>query len=184
MAATIPQIKSTRLVLLLINFRLFICDNRPFNIPSLVSLHLFNTTIFPNNFRSSWQQAPLIPQMIKRKVISRYQSSFRGLIYSPINAALMLSIYAFVFSVALKVCPDPQHHDINDDTFIFALLLLMGLSLNLTLNPFIFIIEQARAMIRHGQLPHWSQVAPYYLPVTFVTWIGFNKTRQGFADVL
>ncbi|MER2513806.1 MAG: hypothetical protein ABTQ25_15535 [Nitrosomonas ureae] len=59
-------------------------------------MRLFNTIIFPNNFRSLWRQAPLIPQMIQRKAISRYPGSFPGLIDSSINAVLMLPIYAFV----------------------------------------------------------------------------------------
>jgi len=90
------KIKRTHLVPRIINFRWFICDNRSINFPSLVSLHLFNTIIFPNNFRSLWRQDALIPQMTQRKAANRHPNSFPGLTGSPINAALMLSIYSFV----------------------------------------------------------------------------------------
>ncbi|PSJ17243.1 ABC transporter permease [Nitrosomonas supralitoralis] len=91
-------------------------------------MHLFNTLIL-NHFRSLWQHAPLILQMIKREVTSRYRGSVLGLLWTFINPVLMLSIYTFVFSVVFKVRLDPQHHVIDDDKFAFALLLFIGLIL-------------------------------------------------------
>lgn len=57
----------------------------------------------------------------------------------------------------------------------------------LFLNPLTLIIEQARAVILHGQLPDWSSLILYYLFALLIAWTGllwFNKTRKGFADVL
>ena len=45
---------------------------------------------------------PLILQMIRREVISRYQGSVLGLIWSFLNPLFMLAIYTFVFGVVFK----------------------------------------------------------------------------------
>lgn len=55
------------------------------------------------------------------------------------------------------------------------------------LNPLTFVIEQARDILMWGNLPNWFGMGVAYV-VSFTTaWIGFawfQKTRQGFADVL
>ena len=91
-------------------------------------LQLFNTT-FLDNFLGLWQHYPLILQMIKREVVSRYRGSFLGLLWTFVNPILMLAIYTFVFGVVFKVRLDPQNTDIYDDKFAFALLLFIGLIL-------------------------------------------------------
>ncbi|NBQ68551.1 MAG: ABC transporter permease [Nitrosomonadaceae bacterium] len=277
-------------------------------------MHLLNTTFF-NSFLTLRQHYPLILQMTKREVISRYRGSFLGLLWTFINPILMLSIYTFVFSVVFKVRLDSHNGPaIHDDEFAFALLLFTGLILfnlfseclarapglilaninyvkkiifpleilplislcsalfhagisflvlfsfllitshpiewtiiflpvillplvlltlglswilasigvfvrdigqfiglvltmllflspifypasalpesirdYLFLNPLTLIIEQARAVILHGQLPDWSSLILYYLFALLIAWTGllwFNKTRKGFADVL
>ncbi|TXI28109.1 MAG: ABC transporter permease [Nitrosomonas oligotropha] len=92
-------------------------------------MHLFNTTFF-NSFLTLRQHYPLILQMTKREVISRYRGSFLGLLWTFINPILMLSIYTFVFSVVFKVRLDSHNSSvIHDDEFAFALLLFTGLIL-------------------------------------------------------
>ena len=57
----------------------------------------------------------------------------------------------------------------------------------LMLNPLTFIIEQARAVLIHGQLPDVKGLLVYSLVSLTVAWIGyawFQKTRKGFANVL
>lgn len=57
----------------------------------------------------------------------------------------------------------------------------------LFLNPLTLVIEQARAVILHGQPPDWSSLALYYLLALFIAGFGlawFKKMRKGFADVL
>ena len=57
----------------------------------------------------------------------------------------------------------------------------------LMLNPLTFIIEQARAVLIHGQLPDAAGLLVYSLVSLTVAWIGyawFQKTRKGFANVL
>ena len=54
-------------------------------------------------------------------------------------------------------------------------------------NPLTFIIEQARGVLLWGKLPSWSGLALYTLVALFTTWasyVWFQKTRKGFADVL
>ncbi len=54
-------------------------------------------------------------------------------------------------------------------------------------NPLTFIIEQLRIIIINGQQPNWLGVFFYYAIALLVMWIGyvwFQKTRNGFADVL
>ncbi|MER0169915.1 MAG: ABC transporter permease [Nitrosomonas sp.] len=92
-------------------------------------MHLLNTTFF-NSFLTLRQHYPLILQMTKREVISRYRGSFLGLLWTFINPILMLSIYTFVFSVVFKVRLDSHNSSvIHDDEFAFALLLFTGLIL-------------------------------------------------------
>ncbi|MXS83179.1 ABC transporter permease [Nitrosomonas oligotropha] len=92
-------------------------------------MHLLNTTFF-NSFLTLRQHYPLILQMAKREVISRYRGSFLGLLWTFINPILMLSIYTFVFSVVFKIRLDSHNGPaIHDDEFAFALLLFTGLIL-------------------------------------------------------
>ncbi len=54
-------------------------------------------------------------------------------------------------------------------------------------NPLTFIIEQSRAVLMWGQLPHWGGLVICLIVSLFVAWLGFSlfqKTRRGFADVL
>lgn len=54
-------------------------------------------------------------------------------------------------------------------------------------NPLTFIIEQAREVLIGGHLPDWIGLGIYVLVASAVAWGGyawFQKTRQGFADVL
>ncbi len=55
------------------------------------------------------------------------------------------------------------------------------------LNPLTFIIEQARDVLMWGNTPDWLGVGVAYIVSLLVAWLGFawfQKTRQGFADVL
>lgn len=55
------------------------------------------------------------------------------------------------------------------------------------LNPLTFIIEQTRKVLLWGQMPDWQGLLLYTVVATFCAWMGylwFQKTRQGFADVL
>jgi lipopolysaccharide transport system permease protein len=55
------------------------------------------------------------------------------------------------------------------------------------LNPFSFIIEQARAAIFFAKMPNWLGLSLYFAFATVVMLLGFawfQKTRKGFADVL
>ena len=57
----------------------------------------------------------------------------------------------------------------------------------LMLNPLTFIIEEARAVLIFGQLPHAQGLLLYSLISVAVAWLGyawFQKTRKGFANVL
>tara|TARA_R110002111_G_scaffold262694_1_gene340163 strand:- start:95541 stop:96368 length:828 start_codon:yes stop_codon:yes gene_type:complete len=54
-------------------------------------------------------------------------------------------------------------------------------------NPLTFIIEQSRAVLMWGQLPHWEGLCILMILSSIVAWLGFvwfQKTRRGFADVL
>lgn len=54
-------------------------------------------------------------------------------------------------------------------------------------NPLTFIIEQARAVLIWGRMPNWVGLSEYALVAVAVAWAGFawfQKTRNGFADVL
>ncbi|WP_217426874.1 ABC transporter permease [Klebsiella oxytoca] len=55
------------------------------------------------------------------------------------------------------------------------------------LNPLTFIIEQARTVIIWGGLPNFSGLAVYTLIsviIMVLSYIWFQKTRKGFADVI
>ncbi|MCE2950695.1 MAG: ABC transporter permease [Alphaproteobacteria bacterium] len=57
----------------------------------------------------------------------------------------------------------------------------------LSLNPFLFIISQARQVMIWGKLPDFAQLAIYTGFSLVLAWLGFvffQKTRKGFADVL
>ena len=57
----------------------------------------------------------------------------------------------------------------------------------LYLNPLTFVIEQARDVLMWGNMPDWSGMGVAFVVSFFVAWLGFawfQKTRQGFADVL
>ncbi|HWF62353.1 MAG TPA: ABC transporter permease [Nitrospira sp.] len=54
-------------------------------------------------------------------------------------------------------------------------------------NPLTFIIEQARAVLIWGRMPNWVGLGEYALVAIAIAWAGyawFQKTRNGFADVL
>lgn len=54
-------------------------------------------------------------------------------------------------------------------------------------NPLTFIIEQTRAVLIWGKLPHFAGLGLYLLLASVIAWAGFawfQKTRKGFADVL
>jgi len=54
-------------------------------------------------------------------------------------------------------------------------------------NPLTFIIEQAREVLIWGHLPNWIGLGGYTLVAAAIAWAGyawFQKTRNGFADVL
>lgn len=54
-------------------------------------------------------------------------------------------------------------------------------------NPATFIIEQARSVLVWGHLPDWSGLVIYSVISMIFAWAGFwwfQKTRNGFADVL
>ena len=54
-------------------------------------------------------------------------------------------------------------------------------------NPLTFIIEQAREVLIWGRLPNWTGLGGYTLVAAAIAWAGyawFQKTRNGFADVL
>ena len=55
------------------------------------------------------------------------------------------------------------------------------------LNPLTFIIEQARTVIIWGGLPNFAGLAVYTLIsviIMVLSYIWFQKTRKGFADVI
>lgn len=55
------------------------------------------------------------------------------------------------------------------------------------LNPLTFIIEQSRAVLVWGHSPNWIGLMLYSVVAAVVAWMGFawfQKTRQGFSDVL
>ena len=57
----------------------------------------------------------------------------------------------------------------------------------LMINPLTFIIEQARGLILFGNLPQWSGLGIYFMAsiiIAYLGFIGFQKTKDGFADVL
>lgn len=54
-------------------------------------------------------------------------------------------------------------------------------------NPLTFIIEQARQVLIWGNFPNWIGLGIYTLGAAIIAWAGyawFQKTRNGFADVL
>lgn len=57
----------------------------------------------------------------------------------------------------------------------------------LHINPLTFVIEQARDVLIHGQLPDWTGLLIYSVTSALVAWIGFawfQRMRNGFADVV
>lgn len=57
----------------------------------------------------------------------------------------------------------------------------------LFINPLTFTIEQARNLIIFGQLPQWTSLGVYFIVSICVAFLGFfwfQKTKDGFADVL
>lgn len=55
------------------------------------------------------------------------------------------------------------------------------------MNPLTVIIEQAREVIIYGHVPDWSEWSISLATSVILAWVGFawfQKTRQGFADVL
>lgn len=57
----------------------------------------------------------------------------------------------------------------------------------LLINPLTYVIEQARQVLIFGQVPDWIGLAVYAAISCMVAWTGywwFQRTRQGFADVI
>lgn len=57
----------------------------------------------------------------------------------------------------------------------------------LIINPLTFIVDQARNVLVFGLSPHWNGLLIYLICSILVAWFGlwwFQKTRQGFADVI
>lgn len=55
------------------------------------------------------------------------------------------------------------------------------------LNPLTFVIEQSRDVLMWGNIPNWPGMGIAYIVSLSVAWLGFawfQKTRQGFSDVL
>lgn len=62
-----------------------------------------------------------------------------------------------------------------------------GFQTLMLLNPLSLVIEHARGVLMWGQAPHWGALALQTVGGALVAWAGFawfQKTRQGFADVL
>ena len=54
-------------------------------------------------------------------------------------------------------------------------------------NPLTFIIEQSRDVLVWGRMPDWNGLSIYMVVATTIAWLSFiwfQKTRKGFADVL
>lgn len=57
----------------------------------------------------------------------------------------------------------------------------------LWLNPLTVIVEQLRAVLLFGQIPNWEQLGIYTICAFAMFFLGvwfFNRTRDGFADVI
>ncbi|AWN75765.1 ABC transporter permease [Legionella anisa] len=57
----------------------------------------------------------------------------------------------------------------------------------LLLNPLTFIIEQARSLVIFGTFPQWTTLSIFFvisICVAYIGFLGFQKTKDGFADVL
>lgn len=57
----------------------------------------------------------------------------------------------------------------------------------LVFNPLTVIVEQLRAVLLFGQLPDWGQLGLYSVGAFAMLFVGawfFNRTRDGFADVI
>lgn len=57
----------------------------------------------------------------------------------------------------------------------------------LFLNPLTFVIEQVRNILLWNLQPNWNYLAIYSITSLVIAWLGrlwFEKTRNGFADVL
>jgi len=57
----------------------------------------------------------------------------------------------------------------------------------LMVNPLTFVIEQARSMVIFGNIPQWTGLSIYFFISLAIAWLGFiwfQKTRDGFADIL
>lgn len=57
----------------------------------------------------------------------------------------------------------------------------------LFINPLTFIIEQARSLVIFGNLPQWSGLGIYFvisICIAYLGFLAFQKTKDGFADVL
>ena len=129
-------------------------------------MHL--TTTFFDIFLSLKRHYPLILQLVKREVISRYRGSFLGLLWSFINPILMLAIYTFVFSVVFKVRLD-QATVVYDDKFAFALSLFAGL---IIFNLFSECLSRAPGLI----LANVNYVKKIIFPLEILPWVTLGST--------
>ena len=133
-------------------------------------MRLFNTTTpFFDIFLSLKRHYPLILQLIKREVISRYRGSLLGLLWSFINPIMMLAVYTFVFSVIFKVRLDQEAGVYYDDKFAFALLLFAGL---IIFNLFSECLSRAPGLI----LANVNYVKKIIFPLEILPWVTLGAT--------
>ncbi|WP_220387766.1 ABC transporter permease [Legionella sainthelensi] len=84
---------------------------------------------------------------------------------------------AFILQVTMYL--SPVFYSISMLPEIFQKLLFI--------NPLTFIIEQARGLVIFGKLPQWESLGIFLIVGVFVAYIGFwgfQKTKDGFADIL
>ena len=74
-------------------------------------------------FRSWFTRRDLLMAQTRREVLSKYQGSFLGLLWSVITPLLRLAIYTLVFSVILKIRWTPEGERMGE----FAIMLFCGL---------------------------------------------------------
>lgn len=87
--------------------------------------------------------------------------------------------HAMVFLLQVVMYLSPVFYSIHMVPEMFQKFLL--------LNPLTCIIEQARKLVVFGSLPEWTGIGFYFLlsiGVAYIGFLGFQKTKGGFADVL
>lgn len=78
-------------------------------------------------FRNIFANRPLIYQLTRREIVTRYRGSLLGMVWSLIQPLLMLAIYSFVFGYVMKSrWPVPG----GDQPGMFPIILFSGLVLH------------------------------------------------------